>query len=1266
MQLALRVYTTLALMSVGFPLGVCTAEEKAALQPKVKRVACSVPPAAVSKVGGFVGARLRANMAGYLRPFDIDRYVRIVQQKKHRDWWWIGEQPGKWLETAALAAEQSGDTALREKAQDVLARLVAAQEPGGYLGVTDPAVRTEKLPLRGMDAYELYFMMHGLLTAHELWDDEPAIAAARRLGDYFVDKVGPGKAEFWPRPKGKTIAGHEVHYSLEGTLLVDPMLRLYRATGDQKYLKWSRWVIDNIDRWSGHNTFSKLDRVADGTLGVHQLQPYVHAHTLHMNFLGFLRLYQVTGDESLLRKVRGAWHDIANRQMYITGGVSVGEHYEPGHNLPITGEVVETCATMSWIEVSQYLLELTADPVYADAIERLLWNHLFAAQTVDGEIFRYHTPLSGAKPAGYFHGPDCCTASGPRIASKIPMLLYAVGHGGLYVNQFVDSAAKIQLESGNIVSVTQETDYPSDEEIVITVSPRKPETFDLYVRLPDWCQRPSLRLDGEAIGGLKPGTYAKVRRQWKAGDAIVLSLPMRAQWEKGTSTTEGMWALRRGPVVYALDTVLWEVPILEALGDVPEDLSKVIGLVIDESHPNTEAKTADALFGALGPTCRVPIVLPNGRQAEVAAWPFANVGRWYRDAARKPDRAERRHAYTVWLPSKGSRLYSQNVKQYREKQELTGRTVDSVRPADRRSERGHAVLGEQTTTGRHQGKGWRLAADGGWFSYEMRVLPDQPMSLLCTWWGGESGQRIFDILIDRQRIATQKLLRNKPGEFFEVRYGIPLSLTYGKRKVTVRFQGHPGNTAGGLFACLMLEPGRSSLPAFPGAEGAGALTPGGRGGRVIQVTNLNDSGPGSLREAVDDSGPRIVVFRISGIITLQTPLAITNPYITIAGQTAPGDGICLRGQTTEINTHDVVIRYLRFRRGNLKVRNDALGGYPVRNIIVDHCSASWGLDENLSLYRHMQKIPAGNDKKMPVENVTIQWCISSEALDLNNHAFGATWGGRNGSFHHNLFACNTGRNPSIGWGDHVDLRNNVLFNWRHRTIDGGDGSSRVNVVANYFKPGPAVRDGEIRYRICRPQHLDMLSESPQPGKWYVAENVVVGDREVTADNWNGGVQFDEVRSETQLKSLRERVRASDPVPAPPIMQQTAEQAYQLVLANAGATLPKRDPVDVRIIESVRSGRPKTATGIIDTPADVGGWPEYITAAAPPDRDRDGMPDEWEQQFGLDPNDPWDGAKDKDADGYTNIEEHFNGTDPAQFVDYRKPENNTNTLHQPLR
>ncbi len=463
------------------------------------------------------------------------------------------------------------------------------------------------------------------------------------------------------------------------------------------------------------------------------------------------------------------------------------------------------------------------------------------------------------------------------------------------------------------------------------------------------------------------------------------------------------------------------------------------------------------------------------------------------------------------------------------------------------------------------------------------------------------------------------------------------------------------------------EGSKLKIPAFPGAEGAGAWTPGGRGGEVFLVTNLNDHGPGSFREAVEAAGPRIVVFGVAGVITLETPLDIKQPFLTIAGQTAPGDGVCVRGQSTHINTHDVVIRYMRFRRGNLRARDDSLGGYPIGNIIIDHVSASWGLDENLSLYRNLTRVEEGAPRKLAVTDLTIQWSISSEALDRNNHAFGGTWGGWPCSLHHNLFACNTARNPSIGMNGPFDFRNNVLFNWRHRTIDGGDASSRINLVANYFKPGPATQSNR-RSMIGRVYGRSSRYEYPGFGKWYVDGNVVEGYPEVSANNWAGGVVFEAAsreKGETIPKGTEKDVRQFTPFPSPPITQQTAEEAYRLVLAHVGASLPRRDAVDARVIESVRTGQPTYGDGIIDSPDDVGGWPEYRSAPAPEDRDADGMSDAWETQHGLAPNDSSDATSDRDGDGYTAIEEFLNGTDPIVFVDYTKPENNRNIFQSPI-
>jgi hypothetical protein len=251
-------------------------------------------------------------------------------------------------------------------------------------------------------------------------------------------------------------------------------------------------------------------------------------------------------------------------------------------------------------------------------------------------------------------------------------------------------------------------------------------------------------------------------------------------------------------------------------------------------------------------------------------------------------------------------------------------------------------------------------------------------------------------------------------------------------------------------------------------------------------------------------------------------------------------------------------------------------------------------------------------------------------------------------------------------GGPFDFRNNVLFNWEHRTIDGGDGSSEINLVANYFKPGPVTK-GELRHRICRIDARSSRYEFPGFGKWYVAGNFVEGRPDITADNWAGGVYFgaaERDKGEIIPMGKEEDARASQPFPSLPITEHKAEEAYRLVIAQAGASLPRRDAVDDRVIESVRTGRTLTQDGIIDDPAEVGGWPEYRSAPAPSDEDADGLPDAWETRHGLDPSDISDSSKDGDGDGYTAIEEYLNGTDPSRSVDYTRPENNRNVLHKP--
>jgi hypothetical protein len=494
---------------------------------------------------------------------------------------------------------------------------------------------------------------------------------------------------------------------------------------------------------------------------------------------------------------------------------------------------------------------------------------------------------------------------------------------------------------------------------------------------------------------------------------------------------------------------------------------------------------------------------------------------------------------------------------------------------------------------------------------------------------------------------------------------------------------------------------QAKIPSFPGAEGGGMFSFGGRGGKVITVTNLNDDGPGSLRWACEQGGSRIVVFNVSGVIRIKTPIIVRAPYITIAGQTAPGDGVCVAGESFWVNTHDVVVRYMRFRRGetNVNRRDDSFGGNPVGNIMIDHCSCEWGLDENISFYRHMFNLGDGKpDRKEATVNVTIQNTISAKALDTYNHAFGSTIGGENASFMRNLWADNSGRNPSIGWGGVFNFVNNVVYNWVHRTADGGEFSTMSNFVNNYYKPGPLTEtDKPVGHRIIK---SESRSNKMLPyrvfGRVYATGNIVEGNDAVTQDNWNGGIQIEDDTDQIPAEE-KALMRSDEPFQMPYINIMNANDAYNYVLNNVGATIPKRDLVDQRVIDEVRTGSayyvkklpknnpygdvtglsPKSQDeeglfkyrklsddsymkGIITDPRQMGGYPEY-KGKPYKDSDGDGMPDEWEIANGLNPHDASDANADCTGDGYTNIEKYINGISTKVKTDWTNMKNNHDTL-----
>jgi len=410
--------------------------------------------------------------------------------------------------------------------------------------------------------------------------------------------------------------------------------------------------------------------------------------------------------------------------------------------------------------------------------------------------------------------------------------------------------------------------------------------------------------------------------------------------------------------------------------------------------------------------------------------------------------------------------------------------------------------------------------------------------------------------------------------------------------------------------------------AFPGAEGYGKYTTGGRGGKVLIVENLNDSGQGSLRAAIEENFPRMIVFAVSGIIPLESELKIKNGDLTIAGQSAPGDGICLKNYPLLINTDNVIIRYLRVRMGDeMEQQEDCMSIIRRKDIIIDHCSFSWGIDEVATAYDN--------------ENFTMQWCIISESLNKSvhekgEHGYGGIWGGKGATFHHNLLAHHKSRLPRFcGARYHkqpdleiVDFRNNIIYNWKSNSSYAGE-EGHHNIVSNYYKAGPATESSK-KNRILNPW-------SPY-GEFFVEGNILHGNDAITNDN-HKGVETD----------YPDSCLVSDPIMVVDIPVQNATQAFNEVLEYAGASF-SRDAIDERIVLEVRKGNAQYGVlqdGIIDSQIQVGGWPELNEFDKKSDTDKDGMSDDWESKNGLDPSDGADHALFTLSKVYTNLEVYLN-------------------------
>jgi len=462
----------------------------------------------------------------------------------------------------------------------------------------------------------------------------------------------------------------------------------------------------------------------------------------------------------------------------------------------------------------------------------------------------------------------------------------------------------------------------------------------------------------------------------------------------------------------------------------------------------------------------------------------------------------------------------------------------------------------------------------------------------------------------------------------------------------------------GAFVC--------PVPAFPGAEGYGANSVGGRGGRVIEVTNLNDSGPGSLRAAIEAEGPRIVVFRVAGYIEVQGELHIRDSFLTIAGQTAPGGGITIKGYDGNSlyifdkgSVHNITIRYLRIRHGQGGGSDDNITIHSGHDIIIDHVSMSWSTDENAGIW--------SESDRPEIYNITFQRSIMAEGLA--GHSNGMHISGEKDysledpveawrrikdlTIHHNLFIHNTHRNPRVISAG-TQVINNVVYNWKYR-IGSTMSASVIDYINNYYQAGPMSNLNRLlEHEDSSPDYPDWRTPLPDPSI-YITGNVVHPNHpDPSADNWI----LLSYNYHNPSFPLPVRFRRLVPLPPAqfPVGLQSALEAYSSVVADIGANarldclgnwVPNSDPVDMRLVADVVYGTgPKNPIG---SPSEVGGFPEIDPGTPCTDSDHDGMPDDWENLYNFDPTDPSDGPADADGDGYTNIEEYLNGTDPTEGI-----------------
>jgi len=679
-----------------------------------------------------------------------------------------GHFTGHYMSACALMYASTGDARLKAKGDAVVAGLAECQAKigTGYLSAYPESFidRVEALQPVWAPYYTLHKILAGLLDMYTYCGNAQALDVCKRFGDWVVERNGRLSDEQMQRMLGNEHGGMD-----------EVLANLYGVTGERKYL-------DTAMRFNHLAVIGPASQREDKLTGL-------HANTQIPKFIGTAREYELSGEPWLRTASEFFWYTVAKERSYVIGGHSDGEAFSPKERLSeaLGPSTTETCNTYNMLKLTRHLFGWTGDADYADFYERALYNHILASQNPADGMMCYYVPLRsgmvrGGGPNGYCTPLDsfwCCTGTGIENHAKYGDSIYFHdGDDTLFVNLFI--ASELDWTSQG-VRISQETRYPEEGTTRLTFTCAKPAHLSVKIRHPYWAVAGfEIVVNGHPVRTeSKPGSYTVVTRRWETGDVLEVSMPFSLRTEAFRDNPHRL-AFMNGPIVLCAQID----PTLPAPNVVAADDQILAAVQPLAGTPDCFVGSADA-FRVVG--------RPEG--CGVTLEPF------YKMQGNRP--------YAVYFDVVQPDGWAAKEQAYLEEQErqrkLAARTVDLVIPGDAAGERAHDLQGENMGDGPYGARHWRHAPDG-WFSWDLKVRPDTAQELWVTYWGSDVGPREFDVLIDGERIATQKLARDKPEEFFDVVYPLSEALTRGKGKVTVRFQAHPGNTAGGVFGCRIVLP----------------------------------------------------------------------------------------------------------------------------------------------------------------------------------------------------------------------------------------------------------------------------------------------------------------------------------------------------------------------------------------------------------------------------------------------------------------------------